>query len=230
MCANLCLYRLSCSFCSCCILHFHCPQPALRKFLFFKLSNVHDSTDPYWSNLTELMWNWQHHCVHSHFKVMAIFIWKVIDSSDVIIQVLDARDPMGTRSQTIESYLKKEKPWKHLIFVLNKCDLIPTWVTVWYLLFPPWLGVYFLYFSVLWLTLSPFSHQKRWVAVLSQEYPTLAFHASLTNSFGKGSLIQLLRQFGKVSTKKKPKHLPWSSATETSNNQSILFIGPLKGI
>lgn len=42
-------------------------------------------------------------------------------------------------------------------------------------------------------------NQKRWVAVLSQEYPTLAFHASLTNSFGKGSLIQLLRQFGKVS-------------------------------
>jgi len=54
----------------------------------------------------------------------------VIDSSDVVIQVLDARDPMGTRSQSIESYLKKEKPWKHLIFVLNKCDLIPTWVTV----------------------------------------------------------------------------------------------------
>lgn len=42
-------------------------------------------------------------------------------------------------------------------------------------------------------------NQKRWVAVLSPEYPTLAFHASLTNSFGKGSLIQLLRQFGKVS-------------------------------
>lgn len=55
---------------------------------------------------------------------------QVIDSSDVIIQVLDARDPMGTRSQSIESYLKKEKSWKHLIFVLNKCDLIPTWVTV----------------------------------------------------------------------------------------------------
>uniref|UniRef100_A0A674DPH8 Nucleolar GTP-binding protein 2 n=1 Tax=Salmo trutta TaxID=8032 RepID=A0A674DPH8_SALTR len=90
-------------------------------------------------------------------------LYKVIDSSDVIIQVLDARDPMGTRSQSIETYMRKEKPWKHLIFVLNKCDLIPTWVT------------------------------KRWVAVLSAEYPTLAFHASLTNSFGKGSLIQLLR-------------------------------------
>jgi len=31
--------------------------------------------------------------------------------------------------------------------------------------------------------------------LLSKEYPTLAFHASITNSFGKGALIQLLRQF-----------------------------------
>lgn len=54
----------------------------------------------------------------------------MIDSSDVVVQVLDARDPMGTRSPHIETYLKKEKPWKHLIFVLNKCDLVPTWATV----------------------------------------------------------------------------------------------------
>lgn len=54
----------------------------------------------------------------------------MIDSSDVVVQVLDARDPMGTRSPHIEAYLKKEKPWKHLIFVLNKCDLVPTWATV----------------------------------------------------------------------------------------------------
>ena len=33
---------------------------------------------------------------------------------------------------------------------------------------------------------------------MSAEYPTLAFHASLTNSFGKGALINLLRQFAKV--------------------------------
>ena len=37
--------------------------------------------------------------------------------------------------------------------------------------------------------------QATWVKTLSQEYPTLAFHASITNSFGKGSLIALLRQF-----------------------------------
>ena len=39
----------------------------------------------------------------------------------------------------IEEYLRKEKTHKHLIFVLNKVDLVPTWVT------------------------------QRWVAVLSQE-------------------------------------------------------------
>ena len=80
---------------------------------------------------------------------------------------------MGTRSPPIEKYIKKEKSYKHLIFVLNKCDLIPTWATA------------------------------RWVRVLSQEYPTLAFHASITNPFGKGSLIQLLRQFAQLHKDKK---------------------------
>uniref|UniRef100_A0A8C7TF23 Nucleolar GTP-binding protein 2 n=1 Tax=Oncorhynchus mykiss TaxID=8022 RepID=A0A8C7TF23_ONCMY len=134
-------------------------------------------------------------------------LYKVIDSSDVIIQVLDARDPMGTRSQSIETYMRKEKPWKHLIFVLNKCDLIPTWVT------------------------------KRWVAVLSAEYPTLAFHASLTNSFGKGSLIQLLRQFGKLHTDKKQISVGFigypnvgkSSVINTLRSKKVCNVAPLAG-
>ncbi|CAG6014689.1 unnamed protein product [Menidia menidia] len=134
-------------------------------------------------------------------------LYKVIDSSDVIIQVLDARDPMGTRSKNIETYLKKEKAWKHLIFVLNKCDLIPTWVT------------------------------KRWVALLSQEYPTLAFHASLTNSFGKGSLIQLLRQFGKLHTDKKQISVGFigypnvgkSSVINTLRSKKVCNVAPLAG-
>ncbi|KAJ6633703.1 Nucleolar GTP-binding protein 2, partial [Pseudolycoriella hygida] len=98
---------------------------------------------------------------------------KVIDSSDVLIQVLDARDPMGTRSKYIEEFIKKEKSHKHLFFVLNKVDLIPTWAT------------------------------QRWVAILSAEYPTIAFHASLTHPFGKGALINLLRQIGKLHIDKK---------------------------
>lgn len=98
---------------------------------------------------------------------------KVIDSADVLLQVLDARDPMGTRSKHIEEFLKKEKKHKHLFFILNKVDLVPIWVT------------------------------QRWVAILSAEYPTIAFHASLTHPFGKGALINLLRQIGKLHVDKK---------------------------
>ncbi|RYO92355.1 hypothetical protein DL764_008143 [Monosporascus ibericus] len=57
-------------------------------------------------------------------------LYKVIDSSDVVIHVLDARDPLGTRCRSVEKYLKTEAPHKHLIFVLNKCDLVPTSVAL----------------------------------------------------------------------------------------------------
>uniref|UniRef100_A0A8B9EWW2 Nucleolar GTP-binding protein 2 n=1 Tax=Amazona collaria TaxID=241587 RepID=A0A8B9EWW2_9PSIT len=134
-------------------------------------------------------------------------LYKVIDSSDVVVQVLDARDPMGTRSPHMESYLKKEKHWKHLIFVLNKCDLVPTWAT------------------------------KRWVAVLSQEYPTLAFHASLTNPFGKGAFIQLLRQFGKLHSDKKQISVGFigypnvgkSSVINTLRSKKVCNVAPIAG-
>lgn len=134
-------------------------------------------------------------------------LYKVIDSSDVVVQVLDARDPMGTRSPHIETYLKKEKPWKHLIFVLNKCDLVPTWAT------------------------------KRWVAVLSQDHPTLAFHASLTNPFGKGAFIQLLRQFGKLHTDKKQISVGFigypnvgkSSVINTLRSKKVCNVAPIAG-
>jgi len=101
-------------------------------------------------------------------------LYKVIDSADVLVQVLDVRDPMGTRSKRIEDELKtRDRRHKHLVFVLNKCDLVPTWVTA------------------------------RWVRILSKDYPTLAMHASITNPYGKGALIQLLRQFATLHSDKK---------------------------
>lgn len=100
-------------------------------------------------------------------------LYKVIDSSDVVVYVLDVRDPQGTRCAHIENFLRKEKPHKHLFFILNKVDLVPIWVT------------------------------QRWVAILSKEYPTIAFHASMTHPFGKGSIINLLRQFSKLHSERK---------------------------
>ncbi|KAK4555139.1 GTPase required for pre-60S ribosomal subunit nuclear export and maturation [Recurvomyces mirabilis] len=100
-------------------------------------------------------------------------LYKVIDSSDVVIHVLDARDPLGTRCKSVEKYIREEAPHKHLLFLLNKCDLVPTSVA------------------------------SKWVHHLSLSHPTLAFHASLTNSFGKGTLITLLRQFSTLHSARK---------------------------
>jgi nuclear GTP-binding protein len=36
---------------------------------------------------------------------------------------------------------------------------------------------------------------KKWVQYLSKDYPTIAYSASITNSFRKGSLINLFRRF-----------------------------------
>lgn len=50
---------------------------------------------------------------------------QVVDSSDVILYVLDARDPEGTRSRQVE-HTVLASPDKRLLFVLNKIDLIPS--------------------------------------------------------------------------------------------------------
>lgn len=48
----------------------------------------------------------------------------MLDSSDVVIQVLDARDPEGTRCKFLEQHIRKNARHKHLLLLLNKCDLV----------------------------------------------------------------------------------------------------------
>ncbi|KII90402.1 hypothetical protein PLICRDRAFT_38926 [Plicaturopsis crispa FD-325 SS-3] len=51
---------------------------------------------------------------------------KVIDQSDIVILVLDARDPEGCRSRLVEEEVRRrESEGKKLVFVLNKIDLVP---------------------------------------------------------------------------------------------------------
>lgn len=99
--------------------------------------------------------------------------YKVVDCSDVVLHVIDARDVPGTRCTMIETHIAKNAPHKHLVFVVNKIDLVPNWVA------------------------------KRWIGELAAVRPTVAFHASETHAFGKGALISLLRQFGKLHSDKK---------------------------
>ncbi|KAF6176125.1 hypothetical protein GIB67_000219 [Kingdonia uniflora] len=50
---------------------------------------------------------------------------KVIEVSDVIFEVLDARDPLGSRCIDMEKMVMKSGPDKHLVLLLNKIDLVP---------------------------------------------------------------------------------------------------------
>ncbi|KAF7508241.1 hypothetical protein GJ744_009386 [Endocarpon pusillum] len=51
---------------------------------------------------------------------------QVLEEADVILYVLDARDPEGTRSQEVErQIMAAENGDKRLILVLNKIDLVP---------------------------------------------------------------------------------------------------------
>jgi len=122
--------------------------------------------------------DWRHEKKDDLFnKGQSKRIWgeffKVVDSSDVVLHVIDARNVPGTRCTMIERHIQNKARHKHLVFVLNKVDLVPNWVA------------------------------KRWMGELAKDRPTVAFHASLTNAFGKGSLISLLRQFGKLHEDKK---------------------------
>lgn len=66
----------------------------------------------------------------------------VVENSDVILYVLDARDPEGTRSREVEKMvLNAARGEKRLILVLNKIDLVPKkvlndWLTHLRLSFP----------------------------------------------------------------------------------------------
>jgi nuclear GTP-binding protein len=51
---------------------------------------------------------------------------QVVDQADVVLYVLDARDPEGTRSRDVErSVMAAASGGKRLILILNKVDLIP---------------------------------------------------------------------------------------------------------
>ena len=72
---------------------------------------------------------------------------------------------------------------------------------------------------------------------LSKEYPTLAFHASITNSFGKGSLIQLLRQFSSLHSNRKQISVGFigypntgkSSIINTLRKKKVCTVAPIPG-
>uniref|UniRef100_UPI0037E96065 guanine nucleotide-binding protein-like 3 n=1 Tax=Semicossyphus pulcher TaxID=241346 RepID=UPI0037E96065 len=73
---------------------------------------------------------------------------KVINASDVVIEVLDARDPLGCRCPQLEEAVLQSDGKKKLLFVLSKIDLVPK------------------------------ENVERWIQCLQLEFPVVAFKAS----------------------------------------------------
>ncbi|KAK6591025.1 hypothetical protein RS030_111763 [Cryptosporidium xiaoi] len=134
-------------------------------------------------------------------------LYKVIDSSDIIIHVLDARDPEGTRCRYIEDYISKECKQKYILFVINKVDLIPKWVI------------------------------SKWIGFYGSYRPTIAFHSSITNSFGKRTLFHVLRQYASLLKDKKHVSVGFigypnvgkSSIINTLRGSKVCKVAPIPG-
>ena len=171
----------------------------LEKFDGMEIDNLIDKMQPL-SNPNRMFMKGQSRRIWSE-------LYKVIDSSDVILHVLDSRDPMGTRCPNVLKYLREEKKHKNIVFILNKCDLVPVWVT------------------------------QKWKAIMDKEYPTIAFHANIKNPFGKNSLINLLRQFSKLHSDKKQisvgligyPNVGKSSLINTLKQKKVCTVAPIPG-
>jgi len=60
------------------------------------------------------------HSERSFYKELV----KVIEASDVILEVLDARDPLGTRCIGMERMVRKADPSKRIVLLLNKIGIL----------------------------------------------------------------------------------------------------------
>ncbi|KAA8495697.1 Guanine nucleotide-binding protein-like NSN1 [Porphyridium purpureum] len=123
---------------------------------------------------------------------------KVVESADVLIEVLDARDPEGTRARSAEkNVMALSGGKKRVILLLNKVDLVPQEVVL------------------------------KWLGYLRNELPALAFCADTSkrhapsvaalgsDAVGTDSLLQLLKNYSRN----------WASGTSKKSSLTVGIIG-----
>lgn len=59
-------------------------------------------------------------------------LWRVVERSDIVVQIVDARNPMLFRSKDLEAYVKEVDPVKQNLLIVNKSDLLlPSQILSW---------------------------------------------------------------------------------------------------
>ncbi|KAF7546570.1 hypothetical protein G7046_g9260 [Stylonectria norvegica] len=53
-------------------------------------------------------------------------MWRVIERSDLVVQIVDARNPLLFRSEDLEHYVKAVDPKKENLLLINKADMMTT--------------------------------------------------------------------------------------------------------
>ncbi|KAH7033477.1 uncharacterized protein B0I36DRAFT_266670 [Microdochium trichocladiopsis] len=53
-------------------------------------------------------------------------LWRVIERSDLVVQIVDARNPLMFRSEDLENYVKEVNPKKENLLLVNKADMMTT--------------------------------------------------------------------------------------------------------
>ncbi|XP_060095941.1 guanine nucleotide-binding protein-like 3 [Heteronotia binoei] len=150
---------------------------------------------------------------------------KVIEASDVVLEVLDARDPLGCRCPQVEQFVGQSDGGKPLLLVLNKIDLIPK------------------------------ENLEKWLHYLNKEIPTVAFKSAMQKKdrtaakrvtkidlslaslcFGGDCLVKLLQEHSTVKEKVVQvgvvgfPNVGKSSIVNSLKEARVCNVGPMRGL
>ncbi|KAG2764615.1 hypothetical protein JG687_00011077 [Phytophthora cactorum] len=113
---------------------------------------------------------------------------KVVDKADVILEVLDARDPMGCRTLDMEDAIGN-RHGKKLVLVLNKVDLVPPHVL------QPWLKYLRGFYPTVAFKASTQNQSKHLSANFGRADKAAGEAVSGSKAVGTDALMQLLKNY-----------------------------------